>query len=250
MMVKRTPRRTTRKSKARSHPPREATAKDVMGSLLDLFEHLGIDVSSPITGTARAASREFPQHSLYPHTSSISELLTLWHQDPAYVDDLGNPAPIKLHGPKPSFRQLVRQSQIALNEAYLLSELERLGAVSIDGSDLIKVQMRSFPVYEDKRLAAQHTLATLNGFIKTLRHNLNTAPANSDQLFHRIVWNGDFDNHEIPALKIKVKRHGQSLLESFDNWLMRKALSKPRNRKGRTGRSKVSIGVYLSVEPR
>jgi hypothetical protein len=228
MMVKRTPRRTTRKSKARSHPPREATAKDVMGSLLDLFEHLGIDVSSPITGTARAASREFPQHSLYPHTSSISELLTLWHQDPAYVDDLGNPAPIKLHGPKPSFRQLVRQSQIALNEAYLLSELERLGAVSIDGSDLIKVQMRSFPVYEDKRLAAQHTLATLNGFIKTLRHNLN----------------------EIPALKIKVKRHGQSLLESFDNWLMRKALSKPRNRKGRTGRSKVSIGVYLSVEPR
>jgi hypothetical protein len=204
----------------------------------------------PITKKARGSSFEIPPDSLYKHTSAISELLTTWHQNPAYIDTLGNPLPIKLHGPRPSFRHLARQAQIELDESYLVAELERLGAVSIDRRNLISVHMRSFPVYEDKRLAVEHTLATLNGFIKTLRHNLISAPANSDQLFHRIACNRDFDNREIPALKIKVKRNGQSFLESFDNWLTRKALSKPRNRKSRAKRSKVSIGVYLSVEPR
>jgi len=236
-------------SNSRSNPPGELIAREVIQSLVDLFEHLGIDAAHLMTATSKAAGLKFPPHSLYQHTSAISELLTTWHQDPEYLDALGNPASIKLRGARPSFRQLVKKSKIELNESYLISELERLGAVSLEEPDLISVHMRSFPVYEDKRLAIQHTLATLNGFIKTLRHNLDSTPANSDQLFHRIAWNGSFDNREIPALKIKVKRHGQSLLESFDNWFMCKALSTPSNRKSRAKTSKVSIGIYLSVEP-
>jgi hypothetical protein len=126
----------------------------------------------------------------------------------------------------------------------------RLGAVTVDENKLVSVHMRSFPVYEDKRLAVQHTLSVLDGFIKTLRHNLHSSPSNSDQLFHRVTWNDAFDRREIPALKVRVKKHGQTFLESFDDWLMRKALPKTSKEKPGSKRSKVSIGVYLSIEPK
>jgi hypothetical protein len=108
--------------------------------------------------------------------------------------------------------------------------------------------MRSFPAYEDKVLAIQHTLTTLDGFIKTLRHNLDSLPSNADQLFHRIARRSDFDADEIPALKVRVKRHGQSFLESFDNWLIRKAIPPSKKRNGRKRQANVSLGIYLSID--
>jgi len=175
-------------------------------------------------------------------------MLTYWHQNSEYLDESGDPARIKITGKSPSFHHLAKLKASKIDASYLLSELERLGAVSIDSNKLIRVHMRSFPVYEDKRLAVQHTLNVLDGFIKTLRHNLDSSPSNSDQLFHRVAWNNDFNTQEIPALKVRVKRYGQSFLESFDDWLMRKAL--PRTRKTKLGmkRTRVSIGVYLSID--
>jgi hypothetical protein len=79
-----------------------------------------------------------------------------------------------------------------------------------------------------------------------LRHNLDSDPSNNDQLFHRVAWNGGFDKKLIPTLKIKLKRQGQDFLESFDNWMMRKAKGRRTNGR-RTGKEPVFIGVYLAV---
>ena len=240
--------RPSGKKKAATSPLREVTADGVIQNLLDLFKHLEINVSHPVSRAHVVADGKIASHTVYPHASAISGLLTAWHQDSNYLDNLGNPLPIKRRGSTPSFRSLAERIVPNIDESYLLSELERLGAVIIDKSGLIHVQTRSFPVYEDKRLAVQHTLKTLDCFISTLRHNLNSTPSNSDQLFHRIASNADFDFREIPALKVRAKRHGQSFLESFDNWLMRKALTKSRLSRSREKRVQVSIGVYLSVE--
>jgi len=227
---------------------REVTANEVIENLFNLFEHLGIDIPRPASPSPDATAINNSLHPLYPYASAIGELLTSWHQDPHYLDDLGNPTPIRLRGRRPSFHSLAQHAVPKLNESYLLSELERLGAVSIDRSNFIHVHMRSFPAYEDKRLAIQYTLASLDGFIRTLRHNLDSAPSNSEQLFHRIARCSDFDIREIPALKIRVKRHGQNFLESFDNWLIRKASTKPKKTNRGQKKANVSIGVYLSVE--
>ncbi|MGO9991397.1 MAG: DUF6502 family protein [Steroidobacteraceae bacterium] len=240
---------TSRKNKRVNTPAslHEVTADEVIEKLFNLFEHLGIDISGP-TSPPHATAIKNSLHPLYPYASAIGEMLTSWHQDPQYLDDLGNPTPIALRGRRPSFHNLAQRSVPNLKESYLLSELERLGAVSIDQNNLIHVHMRSFPAYEDKRLAIQHTLTSLDGFIRTLHHNLDSAPSNSDQLFHRIARCSDFDINEIPALKIRVKRHGQSFLESFDNWLIRKASTKLKKSSRGQKKANVSIGVYLSVE--
>jgi hypothetical protein len=185
---------------------------------------------------------------LYPHASAIGELLAAWHQDPEYLDDLGSPSPLKMRTGRRSFRRLADTTVPNMDPQKLLSELERIGAVTTDARGYIRVHLRSLPVYEDKHLAIQHTLISLASFIRTLRHNLDSTATNSEQLFHRVAWNGDFDAREIQSLKIRVKRHGQNFLESCDNWMTRGTKSPTRLTRTKKTPVQVFVGVYLAVD--
>ena len=236
----------SRFEKTKFRPQREITVDDVIKDLLDLFSYLGLDQGSLASRVVDFNSAAMASRRLYPHASAIGELLAAWHQNPEYLDQLGNPLPIRwLKGPR-SFRSLAKKTVPNIDPKTLLTELKRIGAVAIDRG-YIRVQMRSLPVYEDEHLAVQHTLASLRSFIRTLKHNLNSAVSNSDKLFHRVAWNGALDPREIPALKIRVKRHGQSFLESCDNWMARKSKSITTSRRSRK-RAQVFIGVYLAVD--
>jgi hypothetical protein len=227
---------------------REVTVDDVIKDLLDLFGHLGLDAGRLASRVVNLDTAKLAAGRLYPHASAIGELLKTWHQDPDYLDEFGNPAPIKMTAANTSFRRLAERTVPNIKPQTLLNELEKIGAVSINSSRQISVLFRSLPVYEDKKMAIQHTLVSLDSFIRTLRHNLNSSASNSDQLFHRVAWNGEFDSKQIPALKIRVKRHGQNFLESCDNWMTRKTKpqSAPAGPKGRA--VQVFIGVYVAVE--
>lgn len=239
---------TTLRESSSPIPLREVSVDDVIKQLLDLFDHLGVDASRLAARLSDLEAKALTPRRLYPHIAAIGELLTSWHQNPHYLDAGGNPLPIKMRGRLRSFERLSKNSVPKLSPARLLAELTRVGAVSVDGAGLIRVHMRSLPVYEDRRLAIQHTLSSLDGFIKTLRHNLKSPPSNSDQLFHRIARSGVFDPREIPALKIKVKRQGQNFLEACDNWMSRRSLTEKKNRNPKQKAAYVSIGVYLSVD--
>jgi hypothetical protein len=227
---------------------REITVDDVIKDLLDLFGHLGLDAGRLASRVTHLDPATLASRRLYPHASAIGELLTAWHQDPKYLDELGNPAPIRIGRGHRTFRRLADKTVPNMDPKTLLSELEQIGAVTIDSNEYIRVHMRSLPVYEDKHLAIQHTLISLDSFIRTLRHNLNSTASNSDQLFHRVAWSGDLDSREIPALKIRVKRHGQNFLESCDNWMTRKAKSSSYDSSRKKKRAQVFIGVYLAVD--
>jgi hypothetical protein len=236
-------------TKGKSRPPfREITVDDVIKDLLDLFGHLGLDAGRLAARVVDLDPATMASRRLYPHASAIGELLTAWHQDPEYLDDLGVPTPIRMRTGRRSFRHLADKTVPNMDPKTLLSELERIGAVTINANGYIRVHMRSLPVYEDKSLAIQHTLISLDSFIRTLRHNLNSNASNTDQLFHRVAWNGDLDAREIPALKIRVKRHGQNFLESCDNWMTRRSQSSTHNSRRKRKRAQVFIGVYLAVD--
>jgi hypothetical protein len=238
-----------KKKKKPGSPPvlqRDLNVRQVLTHLFELFEKLGIEVPRPKLPKRFKEKGDRVLHPLYPYSSAIGELLTHWHQDPAYLDHLGNPKRIKIRGRRPSLSSLARNSVPTLNLDYLTAELARLNAISVTG-DLVRVNTRAFPSYEDKDLAIEHTLTTLDGFIRTLRHNLDSAPSNSDQLFHRIAQRSDFDMRELPALKVRLKRQGQSFLESFDNWLGRNSVSGTAGLTSSKKKTKVYVGVYLAL---
>jgi hypothetical protein len=226
--------------------PRNVTPNDVLGALLDLFGKLQIGPSDLASRVSSIDPKLLAARRLYSHTAAVGELLTEWHQNPIYLDESGVPVSIKLRGRGKSFYSLAKNAAPQLDPNTLLAELKRVGAVIIDDKRFVHVRMRSLPVYKDDQLAIQHTLMSLHSFITTLRHNLDSDPSNNDQLFHRVAWNGGFDRKLIPTLKIKLKRQGQDFLESFDNWMMRKAKGRRTNGR-RTRKEPVFIGVYLAV---
>ena len=237
----------TKKGNRRAEP-RPVSVDDVIGAVVDLFEKLEIDTSRLVSRVKALDHNTLTAHRRpYPHIAEIGELLTVWHQDPEYLDNFGNPLPIKLRGSRQSFSHLAKNVVPNMNARILLGQLKRIGAVTIDSGNLIHVHMRSLPVYEDKRLAIEYTLTSLDAFVRTLRYNLDSDPHNADQLFHRIAWNGEFDRRLVPALKIKVRRQGQGFLESFDNWMLRKANVRDRESRRRGKRVQIAIGVYLAV---
>jgi len=227
---------------------REVTIDDIIKSLLDLFSMLGVDASHFASRVAKLDSVTLDSRRMYSHAAAIGELLTAWYEDPRYLDNSGNPLAIKMQGRRASFAQLANRVVPNLDARWLLSQLERVRAVAIDDNRLIHIKMRSLPVYEDKRLATQHTLTSLEGFIRTLRHNLDSAPSNSEQLFHRIAWNGEFSSNDLPKLKIRIKRNGQNFLESCDSWMIQRSKSAALNSKRRSKLLQVSIGVYMSID--
>jgi hypothetical protein len=245
MAIKR-PTKIARTPKSKATTPNEVTVNDVVGALLDLFKELQIDASSLASRVESVNHEPMTSHRLYSHEVAIGELLSLWHQDPRYLDNSGNPLPIKMRGPGRSFSNLAKAVP-TMTASALLRELEGAGAVTIDDNHYVHVRMRSLSVYEDKRLAIQHTLTSLISFIRTLRHNLDSAPSNSDQLFHRVAWSGDFESGLVPALKIRIKRQGQTFLEAFDNWMMRQTKIRRTKRRLRGKRVQIFIGVYLAV---
>jgi len=227
---------------------REVTIDDIIKNLLELFATLGVDTSHFERRVAKVDRAALDSRRMYSHAAAIGELLTAWYEDPLYVDNSGNPLPIRMNGSRASFARLANRVVPNLDARWLLSQLERVRAVAIDEDRLIHIKVRSLPVYEDKRLAIQHTLTSLEGFIRTLRHNLDSAPSNSEQLFHRIAWNGEFSSKDLPHLKIRMKRNGQAFLESWDNWMVQRSKSTARNSKRRNKLLQVSVGVYLSVD--
>ena len=243
--------RTSAKIRTPATAACEIGAGQVIEELQALFHRLKIDVRIPrSTAKIRTNRLDCSPSRLYPHVAAIGELLTLWHQDPDYLDDKGNPAEIRSLGRSPSFQSLAMRMVPSIDDSYLLSELVRLGAVSMSARKRVCVNTRSFPIYEDKGLAAQHTLASLHGFIVTLGHNLESRASNSAQLFHRIARSNNFDRREVPALKVRIKRHGQSFLESFDDWLIKRSISERRRSSLVEKPAKVSIGIYVTVEGR
>jgi hypothetical protein len=227
---------------------REVSTDDLIRELLNLFDCLGLNSGQLVRRVSKVDRAKRNPIRNYPHASVIGDLLTIWNQDPKYVDGFGDPMPIRMKGLTRSFSQLSQRCAPNMNANQLLLELKRLRAVRMDKDGFIHALGRSIPVYEDKRLAALHTLGTLHGFIKTLRHNLNSEPSNSDQLFHRIAWNRHLNKHDIPRLKIWLKRHGQHFLESADNWMIRNARKSTSMQKGRKHNAQISIGLYLTIE--
>ena len=83
-----------KKKKIEAKRPRYVTVDDVIGVLLDLFEQLQIDAPHLASRVKSIDHTALASHRLYHHTVAIGELLSAWHQNPEYLDNLGNPLPI------------------------------------------------------------------------------------------------------------------------------------------------------------
>lgn len=251
-MVRKTPKKTGPHSKRQLQTDGNKlygeSAGQVLKELTGLLSSLGITARFRITRIKENALASKSKGYKSPYASVIGEVLSYWHRELRFLDKQGNPRALRKSGKGASFQSLVSVALPGSSAKQVLSTLETIQAVQVDSNGLIHPLRRTVPVFSDRDLAIHHTFLALRGFVRTLRHNLDSRPLTADQLFHRIAWNGKFDKKEIARLKIWVNNHGQSFLESIDDWMKTHSIpSKSRSKENSVG-VKASIGIYLAVD--
>lgn len=227
-------------------PTDKTEIANLVSSLQRLFSAL--DIEDTIRLVNPSTSESGNKHRALPSATIVGNLLTNWHQDARYLDQFGEPIPLPFDGHRLSFKGLCRKVAPAKSARHVLNEFLRLGVLEWDDQGLIKPTTRSLPMYNDSGLATVHTIRALRDFVDTLDHNLRTANSPRDHLFFRMAWNGDLPTEKIPRLKIWLRRHGQDLLESADNWMADAARRASRTKDKRPSASQATIGIYLALK--
>jgi len=172
----------------------------------------------------------------------MAKLLADWHSDTRFVGQDGNPMPLAMSG-KISFSRLSKLSAPEIEPEQMLVSLKRAGAIKLNKGKQVYVQARSLYVYKDRDLAAQYTASSLLSYIKTLSHNLDRQASMKQQLFNRMAVHEQFDRRLLPLLNLQVRRQGNALLESLDNWMIKKS-----GKKLSKTPLKVMVGIYLATD--
>ena len=235
-----------RKPANRRWPADTKDISELFSSLQKLFSTLGIKDRIRFSSTLKVDKPR--KGSRLPSANIVGNLLTNWHQDVLYLDRFGEPVPLTFDGRPISFRALCRKVAPTIAPRQVLNELIKLRVVQRDPAGLISPTTRSLPMYSDSELATIQTIRALRDFADTLRHNLRTADSARDHLFFRMAWNGELPATKIPRLKIWLKRHGQELLESADNWMADAARGSSHRKRNYGSKAQATIGIYMALK--
>ncbi len=107
-----------------------------------------ISKASRMTGLTRAevrrlASQECPSKMQGTVLDGlVGSVLSVWGMNPDYHDESGDPAPLPLQGPKPSFEGLVYEVTGIEDFKAVLAELEGTGSLGTTGDDMVHLKTR------------------------------------------------------------------------------------------------------------
>lgn len=225
--------------------PYQESVKQLLRDLKGLLNVLGVSADFKVKEIRESSisNRTLGHRMAYAFT--VGEILTYWHQDPRYLDPLGKPLALKFSGRGATFSNLVLKAGVKIPPEEVLKALTSTNTVENMGNGSIRPRRRTLTVFSDHELAIHHTFIALNSIVTTLAHNLASKPQNAEQRFHRIAWSSNLTSLDIDRLRIWLNKHGQGFLETADDWMRRRKMTK-RKPLGRQFRA--SIGTYLSVE--
>jgi Family of unknown function (DUF6502) len=189
------------------------------------------------------ACRQVPSSWAQTPKAAVSEMdaaahvLTLWFQDPAYLDSKGNPQPLRSHGGERSLEALARQVDPKLDVDKILAHLLRRAVLRRSGPlylprDRVLMFRGSGPPYHARSLRA------LVAMLGTLEHNAR--PRRSTPGWYEVfAVNARVPLSAIPEFDRWLRRHGDRLLEQADGKLH------GYEQKRREGERTVHIGAGL-----
>ena len=194
------------------------------------------------------ACRRVPSSWAQTPRAAVSEMdaaahvLTLWFQDPTYLDSKGNPQPLRLRGGERSLEALARQVDPKLDVDKILAHLLRRAVLRRSGArylprDRVLMFRGSGPPYHARSLRA------LVAMLSTLEHNAR--PRRSAPGWYEVfALNAHVPASALSAFDRWLRRHGNRLLEQADGKLHS---HEQKRRKGeRTVR--MGVGIYQFEE--
>ena len=151
------------------------------------------------------------------YTGSATRVLSGWHQDPDYLDGRGEPVPIAVEGPAPSFEDLCGRYAGDIPATALLKELKSVGAVEGQGIRLFVRARNYIPLrFDGEKMTIGAQL--LHDHAATVVYDLTRGNGEPARLARR-AHNARIDARAVPAFREFIELEGQAFLERVDDWL-------------------------------
>jgi len=229
--------------------------KRIVDSLVTMLKFCGI-TEEQFSGFVQTAYREVDVPENSPsHDPSLSKqqmvfygsLLSMWYQDPEFVDDHGDPRALPMHG-VPSMTSLLKKAVALYPEAskdanleYVIRRLVEAGAIE-ERSGEYHILEPHFRINTPGSVAAINQIALGAEYIETCAHNTTTPK--EKRRFQRIARGPSFPVEEVPRIKALLEDQGMNLLLQLDGMLE----NPEKGTSVDVDRAMVAVGLYLTVK--
>jgi hypothetical protein len=225
---------------------KQAYVETAIENLFPVGSRVNISRLSVVTGLTRKEVSLFIDKTkgrkvhLVPRTKEQRAIRVLrgWRVDPRFHGRSGAPAQLPVRGKGKAFTSLVKLYGGDVTPTSVLRELERMGAVSLTQSGLLRMRTASQRL---RSHAPQHMLEAarlLGDFASILAQQHSSRGAPEFFGFRDCAITSPDDT---ALFQRTFSRRASALLESFDQWRgSRREVRKPSDRRARVG-----IGVYL-----
>ena len=172
----------------------------------------------------------------------ISQVLTGWHVDDEFTNDLGEPKDLPTTGPTGSLSALLKRYAGDLPHSALRKEMLQAGLIEERAHDELRVLKRDF-TYEslDPEIVNQMSVS-LHDHATTLDHNLNEE-RKSPPRFEGIADNIHISSRSARSFMKLVETRGMDFLNEMDGWLSTHEIEESKNASG--CKARLGVGVYL-----
>jgi hypothetical protein len=168
-----------------------------------------------------------------PEIFSAAQVLSEWHQNPAFLAPDGTPRPLSIASTE--FANLCHSTGTTTDSDHILELLSHSGAIKKIGDKIIAAR-REIIIGDSHPAAAARAVRLAASFLSTLKHNL-TRNVREAPRFERTVAIPFFSERHIPSLLAYLSVHAQSFLEDLDAWMA--------TRTGAEDGTEVGVGIYF-----
>jgi Family of unknown function (DUF6502) len=176
--------------------------------------------------------------------SQLSEILSVWMQDPDFSDENGEPCKLNLGRKSPCLSDVLRKSGVLAHPDQTLEELRELGAVQVCGRNRLRLVSNVLFSVRGKNFLAVPSFNAIRRLAETIEHNVLDSPGALEGLMQRSAYCLSLDQRQFNEVQRFVRLGGQTFLDAVDEKL-RVSVTHEKRRAG----PRYGVGVYVFVDP-
>jgi hypothetical protein len=197
---------------------------------------------------SRVSGLKLPQDAPDPVIyNRAARVINGWTQDPAFLDEQGEPRVLAFDEGSPNFSDLVRRHSGDAPPRAVLDEMERVKAVSRSDDATLRLVMRAYVPQLDDLEKISLMGGAVGQLILTMDRNFDSE-SERDMHFQRIVSNDKLDPAAAAEFNEFAREESRKFLEKLDNWLAEHEASKQRIQMFSGDLQRVGLGLYYFQE--
>lgn len=225
----------------------------MLGSVLEFMKGTGLTESAirnafdeSLAASEGAKKRRAPRRSdgiRIGNENLSAELLRMWHKDGRFVDREAKPKPLPLSRGRSNLAAIIQRIDPAADAEKILREMRAVKLIRRLPTGKYLPTSEAAIVNRLHPLATDHIAKLVIRLVSTVSRNLDPA-GSSLPLIERHAYAPDLSWNERKAYAEFTRAQGMAYLESVDNWLQQRRVSRAGSRTRRHPKG-ISASVHL-----